>query len=88
MRRLAEVAHILLDAGIILIVTAVEMTQDDLEQIKTAINPEKTETVWVGDNKTTDIAADLLIPTNSEPEDAVDRIKSLMQDRGIIFKPW
>ncbi len=88
MRRLAEVAHILLDAGIILIVTAVEMTQDDLEQIKTAINPEKIETVWVGDNKTTDIAADLLIPTNSEPEDAVDRIKSLMQDRGIIFKPW
>lgn len=88
MRRLAEVAYILLDAGIILIVTAVEMTQDDLEQIKTAINPEKIETVWVGDNKTTDIAADLVIPSNSEPEEAVDRIKSLMQDRGIIFKPW
>jgi len=88
MRRLAEVAHILLDAGIILIVTAVEMTQDDLEQIKTAINPEKIETIWVGDNKTTDIAVDLTIATDSATEDAVDRIKALMQDRGIIFKPW
>lgn len=87
-RRLAEVAHLLLDAGIILIVTAVELTQDDLEQIKTAINPDKIETVWLGDNKTTDIAADLNLATDIVVQDAVDRIKSLMQERGIIFKPW
>ncbi len=88
MRRLAEIAHLLLDAGMILVVTAVELTQDDLEQIKTAVNPDKIETVWVGDNKTTDIAADLTIPTQTEPDEAVDRIKSLLQERGIIFKPW
>ncbi len=88
MRRLAEIAHLLLDAGIILVVTAVELTQDDLEQIKTAVNPDKIETIWVGDNKTTDIAADLSIPTGTESDEAVDRIKSLMQERGIIFKPW
>jgi len=88
MRRLAEVAHLLLDAGIILVVTAVELTQDDLEQIKTAINPDKIETIWMGDNKTTDIASDLSISSNTESDEAVDRIKSLMQERGIIFKPW
>ena len=83
-----QVAHLLLDAGIILVVTAVELTQDDLEQIKTAINPDKIETIWMGDNKTTDIAADLSISSNTESDEAVDRIKSLMQERGIIFKPW
>lgn len=87
-RRLAEVAHLLLDAGMILVVTAVELTQDDLEQFKTAINPDNIETIWYGDNRTTDIAADLVLPTETDAEEAVDRIKHLMQDRGIIFKPW
>jgi bifunctional enzyme CysN/CysC len=87
-RRLGEVAHILLDAGIILLVTAVNLTQDDLEQIKTVVNPDKIEVVWVGDQKTTDIATDIVIPSNSSTDEAVDRVKGLMQDRGIIFRPW
>ena len=33
LRRLAEVAHILLDAGMILIVTAIELTEEDLDLI-------------------------------------------------------
>lgn len=87
-RRMAEVAHILLDAGIILIVTAINLTQDDLEHIKTVVNPDKIETIWMGDNKSTDVAADLMIPSNSSIEEAIDRIKAMMQDRGIIFRPW
>ena len=37
MRRLGEVANLMLDAGIILVVAAAELTQDDLEVIKTAV---------------------------------------------------
>ena len=37
MRRLAEVANLMLDAGIILVVAAAELTQDDLEVIKTPV---------------------------------------------------
>jgi bifunctional enzyme CysN/CysC len=48
LRRLAEVAHILLDAGVILIVTAIELTQEDLELIRTTIHSDKIETIWVG----------------------------------------
>ena len=56
MRRLAEVANLMLDAGIILVVAAAELTQDDLEVIKTAVQPDWIETIWAGDSITTDLA--------------------------------
>jgi bifunctional enzyme CysN/CysC len=87
MRRLAEVANIMLDAGIILIVAAAELTQDDLEVIKTAVQPELIETVWAGDNITTDLAFDLHLPRSPAAE-SVDRLKAHLQDKGIIFRPW
>jgi bifunctional enzyme CysN/CysC len=87
MRRLAEVANLMLDAGIILIVAAAELTQDDLEIIKTAVPPDWIETVWAGDTITTDLACDLHLPGGSVPE-AVDRLKAHLQDKGIIFRPW
>jgi bifunctional enzyme CysN/CysC len=40
-RRLSEIAHILVDAGAILLVTAIELNQNDYGIIKAVINPEK-----------------------------------------------
>jgi len=87
-RRLAEVANIMLDAGIILIVTAIELTQDDLEIIKTIIPPERIETVWAGEHITTDIAYDLRLHQPENVQESVDMLKNHLQDKGIIFKPW
>jgi bifunctional enzyme CysN/CysC len=87
MRRLAEVANLMLDAGIILVVAAAELTQDDLEVIKTAVEPDWIETIWAGDTITTDLACDLQLPGGAVPE-AVDRLKAHLQDKGIIFRPW
>jgi bifunctional enzyme CysN/CysC len=87
-RRLAEVANILLDAGIILLVTATGLTQDDLEIMKTIIAPEKIETVWAGENVTTDIAYDLRLHQPDNVPESVDLLKSHLQDKGIIFRPW
>jgi bifunctional enzyme CysN/CysC len=87
-RRLAEVANILLDAGCLLIITAIELTQDDLEIMKAVVNPERIEVVWVGEEVTTDITCDLVISYPKNVEESVDSIKNLMQDKGIIFKPW
>jgi bifunctional enzyme CysN/CysC len=87
MRRLAEVANLMLDAGIILVVAAAELTQDDLEVIKTAVEPDWIETIWAGDTITTDLACDLQLPGDAVPE-AVDRLKAHLQDKGIIFRPW
>src|SRR5918998_1053435 len=87
MRRLGEVANLMLDAGIILIVAAAELTQDDLEVIKTSVQPEVIETVWAGDVITTDLAYDLHLPRGIVAE-SVDRLKAHMQEKGIIFRPW
>ncbi|RCW86898.1 bifunctional enzyme CysN/CysC [Halanaerobium sp. DL-01] len=88
LRRLAEVSHLMLDAGAILIVTAVELTQSDLEIIKTTVNPQQIETVWLGENVTTDIDYDLHIPEFTSEKEVSAKIKALLQDRGIIFRPW
>lgn len=88
LRRTAEVAYIMLESGMILIVTAIELNQDDLEIIKTVIDPEKILTVWVGEDVTTDISYDIHISEYVKIEEAMNMIKSELQDRGIIFKPW
>ena len=88
LRRLAEVSHILLDAGAILIVTAIDLGQDDLEIIKTTVNPDRIETVWLGADVTTDIAYDLHIPFLESEEKAADTVKEMLQSRGLIFRPW
>lgn len=87
-RRLSEVANILLDAGVILIVTAAELTQEDLELIKTTVEPERIETVWVGDDITTDLECDLHLPEDGSLEEAVHRVTDLLHDKGIIFRAW
>ncbi len=87
LRRLAEVANLMLDAGVILIVTAAELTQADVELIKTSVNPDHIEVVWVGDTKSTDVAHDLQIADPDDPA-AVNEVKRLLQEKGIIFRPW
>jgi bifunctional enzyme CysN/CysC len=87
MRRLGEVANLMLDAGIILVVAAAELTQEDLEVLKTAVQPDLIETVWAGDIITTDLTCDLQLPSGAVPE-AVDSLKAHLQDKGIIFRPW
>jgi bifunctional enzyme CysN/CysC len=87
-RRLAEVANILLDAGVILLVTAADLGEKDREVFKTAVGPDRVEVVWVGDHVTTDIAYDVLVPDAESENEAVDRLKRMLQEKGIIFRPW
>jgi bifunctional enzyme CysN/CysC len=84
-RRLAEVAHILLDAGVILIVTAIDFTQHELEMLKTIVNGCAITTVWVGDTRTTDLEVDLQVPVSEAPDLSVNQIKKLLQEQDILF---
>jgi bifunctional enzyme CysN/CysC len=88
LRRLAEVANLMLDAGMILIVTAAELSEADLDLIRTSVDATHIETVWTGDQVTTNLNFDLLVSERSSLEEGVERIKQLLQDRGIIFRPW
>jgi len=87
-RRLAEVANILLDAGIILIVTAQELTQEELDLIKTTVASERIETIWVGEPGRTDLSYDLLLFGQEDEAEAAERVRALLQDKGILFRPW
>ena len=84
-RRLAEVCHLFLDAGIILIVSGVELTQGDLDLIKVPVNPESILTVWVGEQVTTDIDVNVHIPVTRDAQGAVAQIKSVLRRNGIVF---
>jgi len=88
LRRLAEIANILLDAGMILIVSAAELTQDDLEVLKTSLPPELICTVWLGDRVTTDLACDFVLTEAERESRGPDALKTLLEDQGVIFKPW
>ena len=87
-RRMAETAHLFLDSGMILIMTAVELTQEDLKIFNTIINPNQIETVWMGDKITTDITYDIqLLGDEENVERSVVQLKRMLQDHGVIFTP-
>ena len=87
-RRLGEVANLMLDAGVILIVTAAELEQRDVDIIKTSVDPGRIETIWIGERVTTDIEASVVLPVSEAIGDEVQRLKTLLQDKGIVFRPW
>ncbi len=85
-RRLAEVANIMLDAGVILIVSVIELTREDQQQLQMAFNHEQINTVWLGEDVTTDVEIDLHIQEVISKDRAVAKIKEFMQKQRIIFK--
>ncbi len=85
-RRLAEVAHLMMDAGVILIVTAIGMNRADLRIMEAVLNTFEIHTVWIGDNVKTDIPVEIHL-TEPDPETGAAKIKRYLQDAGIIFKP-
>ena len=89
LRRLAEVANLMLDAGVILIVAAPGLTQEDLELIKTGVDPDRIEVIWVGDSG--DHRHQLRHGrerTGTRGGTGGPHQDRLLQDKGVIFRPW
>ena len=63
------------------------LTSDELASIKTTVDPDLIELVWVGDEGDSGVAHDLVLPTHSIG-DAVEAIKRSLGERGIIYVPW
>ena len=87
LRRLAEVANILLDAGLIVIATAVDLSQEDLEIVRTAVGADRVLSAWVGDAVTTDLTCDVMVSPHAD-ETSVMQLKGLLRERRHIFAPW
>ena len=86
-RRFAEVSHLFLDAGMLLIVTAIEFTQDDLDMLETVIEKDMVHVVWVGKKVTTDIEYDIHLQNRESLDEGVVMVKHLLQKRGALFTP-
>lgn len=85
-RRLGEIANIMLDAGAILLVTAIEVWQKELEILKLLVGVEKIITVWVGDKITTDINYDIGIEGMPAIEASLSKVKDYLQENHVIFR--
>lgn len=84
-RRMSEVAHLFLDAGVILIASTPELTQRDLELIRASVNPDTIEVFWVGDEVTTDIDYDLKLPYVNDYGDLIDEMKLILKRNGVFY---
>ena len=83
MRRVAEVAHLFLDSGMILVITAINFSQTDRDILTTMIDPSQLITVWVGENDNSTLHTDLNV--DDSPKESSEQIFELMQSRGLIF---
>ena len=87
-RRLAEVANIMIDAGLILVVSAQELTHEELELIKTTVDPTRIESVWVGESTQQNTGCDLILTEADGEDHNAERIRTLLQEKGVLFRPW
>lgn len=81
MRRLAEIANLMLDAGVILIVTAAELTNADLEIIREGVDAERITTAWLGPGDAAALPRDLTLSDRVPVSEAADQIKALLGDQ-------
>ncbi|HOP12138.1 MAG TPA: GTP-binding protein [Oscillospiraceae bacterium] len=81
-RRLAEVANILTDTGLILVVTATELSKYDVETIKLVSAGKPVLTVWLGDPHNTDLVCDMVLDEHSP--DISQKIVEKLKTDGMI----
>jgi len=87
-RRLSEIAYILLDLGTITIITARTLTKNDLNIIKTSIPSEKIMVVWLGEHYNSEIDADLVFPAKNDLEETITEVKAHLKQKGVLFSAW
>lgn len=86
-RRLAEVANLMLNAGLILVVSARDLRKEDLLVLETVLAERfgRIYTVWAGDTITTNLVPTLHLNADECPH-ADQSIKTFLQDEGVLFR--
>ncbi|MBU0615654.1 MAG: GTP-binding protein [Nanoarchaeota archaeon] len=82
-RRLGEVGHLMIDAGLIVIATASDLTSDELLLLQTITSKDMMIIVNVGKNQLSDELIDLRLEHDSK--DNVDKILELLKIKNVMF---
>lgn len=83
-RRFAEVVNLMLDAGMIIVATATELTKSDIKIMQTIIESD-IQIVWIGDEITTDISPDMQLG-DKDSDANVEMMKNMLREQGVIFR--
>jgi bifunctional enzyme CysN/CysC len=78
-RRLGEVSHILMDAGLIVVATASDLEEDDLRLLETVTNKESVFIVNVGKESLEDGLVDLDLDPKTNADENVEKIVKLLK---------
>ncbi|MCL4866377.1 MAG: hypothetical protein KJZ47_10810, partial [Gemmatimonadales bacterium] len=61
---------------------------EDLDLLRTAVDPDRLEWVWVGEGAAPEIGVSLQLTPQEAEVDGVDRLKRHLQEKGVVFRPW
>ncbi|WML36766.1 GTP-binding protein [Clostridium sp. OS1-26] len=87
-RRLAETCNLLMDAGLVVIVSAKELCKTELEVINASIDSERIISVWIGEQLAKDVRYDLVFKEDVTKSEFLSSIKNVLQQRNIIYKTY
>ncbi len=83
-RRMGEVAHLFIDAGLIVVATGSNINDDELAQLHEVTSREGMLVVNVGPNSFKTAVVDLDLEAPAKTQACVERILQLLQDRKIL----
>lgn len=86
-RRLSEVAHILIDAGLIVLLSASDLVQEELMLLKTIAFENDLLVVTVGTTNIKNKLIDLKLNSEEDHKYNANKIIELLMSKGIIFNP-
>jgi len=84
-RRLAEFSNIMMSAGQILIVSAQEVSEKELNIIRTSIDDRMIASIWIGDGAPDNAEYDMIYNNGIDAKSFSIRVKEYLQKKGIIF---
>lgn len=83
--RLGEVAHLFLDAGLIVIATATNLDDEGLRELQEVTDRDSITIVNVGKNEFTDHVVDLNLSEKEIPARNVEKIAQLLKEQKVLF---
>ena len=78
-RRLGEIAYLMLDAGCILIVTARDVNEAELDILREAVGSERITTAWIGNRDSQDLLCDIHIESFNDENEACLVLGTVLQ---------
>ncbi|MCR5691665.1 MAG: GTP-binding protein [Eubacterium sp.] len=82
-RRLGEVANLMLDAGTIMIATATDLTKQDCKILETVVDRD-ISFILIGEDNPNNLAPDMQL-ADADYEKNIFKIKNMLKDNGNIF---